>query len=212
MRKQTLHPRTEALNRTQKNKSKHSRVEALAWLAQKFPEAFNNKEKISPLKVGIMDDILAFADEALAAGISKSKLREGVVVFTRRLDYLACVKAKEMRIDLYGTKVAAVTEEESQNAALKIRKRVEKSLKNAKKQPVSTTKSASSLYSQLVAAHQEQTSYYVSDKSETSGHSGFSAQNAKAASVVVKHKSPRALDKDALARFKAKLGLAQPST
>ena len=96
MSKHDLHPRTAILNQKEKNKCKLARLKALAWLAEKFPEAFCNQVRIRPLKIGIMDDIIRFTEEASAAGISKSKLREAVVVFTRRIDYLTCLKAREM--------------------------------------------------------------------------------------------------------------------
>src|SRR3990167_3890101 len=128
MRKQTLHPRTAAINQ-QKNQSKKSRLEALRWLANKFPEAFDNTKSIRPLNLGVMSDILAHSDEAAKANISKSKLREAVVIYTRRLDYLACLKAKEKRIDLFGKQGELVSEEDAAKAALKIKQRVEKSIK-----------------------------------------------------------------------------------
>ncbi|MDI1352614.1 MAG: ProQ/FinO family protein, partial [bacterium] len=124
MRKQELHPRTAVLNKNQKNLSKKARTDALAWLAATFPLAFDNTLRINPLKAGIMDDILEHAEHAAENGISKSKLREAVVLFTRRLDYLACLKAREMRIDLQGNSMVAVTDEEAEHASLKIKKRI----------------------------------------------------------------------------------------
>jgi ProP effector len=213
MRKHELHPHTAALNRSQRNKSKHARLEAMAWLAQKFPEAFNNNEKIRPLKIGIMDDILVYAAEAQKDGISKTKLREAVVVFTRRLDYLACVKGREPRIDLSGKPASDVSEEEADNAAAKIRKRVEKSIKNAKKPLMAGGQKAppSAPMTYLGASSQEATPFYSADRAELSGVGGLSGHAVKTQStaITVKRKAPRMLDQDALARFKTKLGLAQ---
>ena len=79
MRKQTLHPRTAVINQKQKNQSKKTRLDALHWLQLTFPGAFDNRSKIQPLNVGIINDILAYAEQAAAVGISKSKLREAVV-------------------------------------------------------------------------------------------------------------------------------------
>ena len=133
MRQHTLHPKTAVINQKQKNLSKKSKLDALKWLQTRFPEAFDSSVRIRPLNLGIIDDILAHADEAAVLGISKSKLREALVLFTRRLDYLICLKAKEMRIDLYGQPVAAVSEEDAQSAAIKIRKRIDKNAKNTRK-------------------------------------------------------------------------------
>lgn len=104
---------------------------ALKWLTNKFPAAFDNQVRIRPLKIGIMHDILEYTEEAKNDGISRSKLREAVVLFTRRLDYLSCLKAKENRIDLFGNTVEAVTAQEAENAANKIKKRIEKSNKHS---------------------------------------------------------------------------------
>ncbi|MDP3559379.1 MAG: ProQ/FinO family protein [Legionellaceae bacterium] len=135
-----LHPITACLNKKQKNHAKQARSQALEWLAQRFPEAFETSQRIRPLKTGIMHDVLAITVEAEKAGISRTKLREAVVLFTRRLDYLTCLKAKEMRIDLDGQPTTFVTSEEAERAALKIKKRLEK--RNAQKATTSTPSSA----------------------------------------------------------------------
>ena len=113
MRKQPLHPRTAVLNEKQKNLSRRARDKALRWLAKRFPEAFDNTKRVRPLKIGIMQDILKYSHEAVADGISKSKLRESVVRYTRRLEYLACLKAREPRIDLFGNIGEVVSENAS---------------------------------------------------------------------------------------------------
>lgn len=43
------------------------------------------------------------------------------MLFTRRLDYLACLKLREMRIDLQGNDVGEVSAEEAEYAAAKIK-------------------------------------------------------------------------------------------
>ncbi|KTD17716.1 ProQ/FinO family protein [Legionella jordanis] len=205
MRRQELHPRTAVINKTQKNKSKKARNEALLWLAATFPHVFDNSLRIRPLKIGIMEDILVYADKAAEHGISKSKLREAVVVFTRRIDYLACLKAREMRVDLEGNPVSMVSEEEAERAATKIRKRIEKSARNARKlapakgQPLNT--SSASQITESIA--------YFPERAPA-----FSVQHAAAPArpaVVIKHKPSRQFDPDAVARLKEKLGLSRKS-
>ena len=209
MRKQELHPRTEIINKKQKNQAKIAKNQALIWLAAHFPRAFDNTVLIQPLKLGIMTDILAHADKAAEAGISKSKLREAVVIFTRRIDYLACLKAREMRVDLDGNAVTSVTEEEANHAALKIKKRVEKSARNARKilvakpQGSGLSKANESLKSQSEAHALPNFPEYPPAFSIQN-----SAQPVKTATVVVKHKTSRAFDPDAVARLKEKLGLS----
>lgn len=223
MRKHELHPRTAVLNRLQKNKSKRARLSALHWLAEQFPEAFNNKLRIRPLKKGIMNDLLQYTEQAAEAGISKSKLREAVVLFTRRIDYLACLKAQETRIDLQGQPVDQVSTEEAERAAAKIKKRVEKSAKNARKANASKSPppSASSHYHPMTTG--SSTSAFSSTNSSASSPSaehGFpvypprsypsnnAVQNNKSAPVVIKRKTSKSYDPDTVARLKEKLGLA----
>lgn len=211
MRKQELHPRTAVINQKQKNLSKKARMDALSWLAATFPKAFDNTVSIQPLNLGIMSDILTYADKAGEVGISKSKLREAVVLFTRRLDYLTCLKAREMRVDLQGNPVAQVTEEEAVLAAAKIKKRVEKSAKSARKNLSSVSiKPFSQKHAQQSVAHppaHEFVPYYPERAPAFSVQS--SAPQARATSVTVTHKQSRQFDPDAVARLKEKLGLSR---
>ena len=211
MRQQELHPRTAIINNKQKNQAKILRNEALVWLAKVFPLAFDNSVLIQPLKQGIMADILAHADKAAAVGISKSKLREAVVVFTRRIDYLTCLKAREMRIDLDGNAVTPVTEDESNRAALKIKKRVEKTAKNAKKNMVGKTQNHVAQRSVEPKKHRPEQDVMPHYPARPPA---FSAQNSalqavRTASVQVIHKAARAYDPDAVARLKERLGLSR---
>jgi len=198
MREQELHPRTVIINKKQKNQAKKTRNEALIWLAKTFPCAFDNSVSIQPLKLGIMADILAHADQAAASGISKSKLREAVVVFARRLDYLTCLKAREMRIDLAGNPVGPVTEEEANRAAEKIKKRIEKSAKNIRKVEVNKPQKASD------------SKGFQSDF-DTDDMDSDDVFTARPTPVIIKHKVSRAYDPDAVARLKEKLGLSRKS-
>lgn len=224
MKNQELHPRTAVVNKSQKNRSKKSRIDALSWLAATFPKAFNNALNIYPLKSGIMQDILQHADKAAEAGISKSKLREAVVLFTRRVDYLTCLKAKEMRIDLEGNTIEIVSDQDAEHATLKIKKRVEKSAKNARKNMtgkmtphVNTAayKSTSS-HSSYASTRTAQQSVPRSNENYTPTYPARAPvyspqvpQPIRAESVVVIRKTTRAFDPDAVARLKEKLGLSR---
>ncbi len=208
MRKQELHPRTAIINQKQKNRSKKARVEALGWLAATFPRAFDNTVTIQPLSLGIMADILAYADKASEAGISNSKLREAVVLFARRIDYLTCLKAREMRIDLDGNPMSQVTEEEAALAAAKIKKRVEKSAKNARKNSTIPCFTKPFSQRQMSAPAKEFTPYYPERAPAYSVQNSITSA-ARTASVTVTHKQTRQYDPDAVARLKEKLGLSR---
>jgi len=238
MRRQPLHPRTAVLNQKQKNLSKIARYAALNWLKTQFPDAFDNSLRIRPLKVGIINDVLAHADAAQEAGISKSKLREAVVVFTRRIDYLTCLKAKEMRVDLAGEPIAPVTEEEAEKASAKIRKRVEKAARNARRQiaaKVASSHSSRSSYSSgqpTSVDHNRSAFDYGGNYTPTSEKRKYNNGNdsrqsynnremdyypdreahktpQQASAVVVKHKTTRQFDPSAVARLKEKLGISR---
>jgi ProP effector len=189
MRKQELHPYTALINRKQKKASHVARDAALSWLITAFPKAFDTSSRIQPLKKGIMADILERADEASRHGISKSKLREAVVMFTRRLDYLVCLKAQEMRIDLEGNLIAHVTEEEAASAALKMKKRIEKQIFNARQAVVD-------------APSQEK-------RAVTLPENGFLSQSVAATpTVAIRSKVKRAYDPELVQRLKEKIGLS----
>ncbi len=204
MRNQVLHPHTAAINQKQKNKSKKARLDALAWLAGKFPQVFDNTTCIRPLHLGIMNEILVYAAEASEAGISKSKLREAVVIFTRRLDYLACLKAREMRVDLQGNLTIPVTDSEAEHAAEKIKKRVEKSAKNARKNFAPVVKPRAAKAS--TAPEKEYSLHY--SEPLFSENQVFERALPRPTQVTIKHKQTRQYDPDAVARLKQKLGLS----
>jgi ProP effector len=198
MKKSQLHPRTEVVNSKQKQKCCQSRQEALTWLAKRFPKAFNTELSIQPLRVGIMHDILEYADEALQCGISKSKLRQAVVVFTRRVDYLACLKAQGGRINLEGEVCETVTEEDAQRAGLKIKKLIERNIKISKKVQVDSSRAKSS-YSDVK-------NIFKTPPIENESHP------SKKIEIVFKSKSVKQVDPEAIERLKSKLGLKKLET
>lgn len=199
MRKQVLHPRTAAINQQQKNQSKKNRLDALHWLQSTFPAAFDNRTQIRPLNIGIMSEILNHADQANALGISKSKLREAVVLYTRRLDYLACLKAREPRIDLLGNPSTFVSEEDAESAAAKIKKRIEKSIKNAKKLLSSAPEAGPSRTKPISMVGRSQPD-------------SLGTEPTIARKVPITRKQSRTYDPEVVARLKEKLGLAQQKT
>ena len=209
MRRQQLHPRTAIINKNQKNKSKKARLEALKWLATKFPFAFDNRVRIQPLKRGILDDILSYAEEAAAEGISKSKLREAVVVFTRRIDYLASLKAKDNRIDLFGNLCGEVTEEEAAHAAAKIKRKVEKSGKSARKSIKSTAYRSPNSMAAGSFSYESNPNFPEKEQAPSGNFVTPVMSMGKSSSTVIKRKSAKTYDPSAVARLKEKLGLAE---
>ena len=208
MSKQALHPLTEKINKKQKAKAKQLRTDALHWLAKTFPQAFDDSASIHPLKTGIMKDILTHAETAAAAGISITKLREAVIVFTRKIDYLTCLKAREMRIDLEGNPTVFVTEEEATQAADKIKKHIDKCAKIAKQNALEQCMPAAKSMLPSGAQLTQNSATYSRDMDYDHR---FAATQApiRAATVVIKHKSNKPFDPDAVARLKEKLGLTR---
>ena len=192
MKKNQLHPRTEKINWKQKQKCRQAKQDALNWLSARFPKAFDTEVSIHALRIGIMKDILEYAAEAQQQGISKAKLRQAVVMFTRRVDYLACLKSKGSRINLFGEPIESVTEEEAKSAAIKIKKMIEKGIQRQKKQQSelasdSKTSGPKNDYLPLLM-----------DEKETP---------TKKIEIIFKSKPSRKIDPEAVLRLKLKLGL-----
>ncbi len=196
------HPHTNRLIKKQQLNAKQMRMEALRWLAKTFPKAFEDTKSIHPLKIGILQDILAHADRAEAEGISKSKLREALAVFTRKIEYLTCLKTREIRIDLDGMPTAQVTEEEALQAIEKIKKHVEKCARLNRQSMLLSSKGRSKGISQ----NKDFSSSLEEDLEAALITSASSL--ARSATVLVKHKAAKAFDPDAVARLKEKLGLS----
>ena len=193
MRKTELHPRTKVLNQQQKYKSRQARQTALAWLRQRFPKAFDTKTSIHALQIGIMDEILQYADEAEKSGISKAKLRQAVVTFTRRLDYLACLKTQGVRINLQGEVVGQVSQEQAFNAADKIKKWIDKSIKSQKKSPDEP------IVSKVKQSSIEALEYFASKE----------ISMPQKPEVLIKTRTSKTFDPEAVMRLKSKLGLSK---
>lgn len=206
MSKQALHPLTQIINKKQQSKSRQSRLEAKQWLAKTFPKAFDDTLSIHPLKTGILQDILAHAEKAASEGISKSKLREALVAYTRRIDYLTCLKAREMRIDLEGKTTVQVTEEEAAQAAAKIKKHIEKSAKIAR-QNASQPNKKSNLLSPMQLTQESDT--YSSDMDFDHRFAATATPNRTTTAVIIKNKSNKTFDPEAVARLKERLGLSR---
>lgn len=134
MKNRPPHPLTLKSIRREVNLSRQQKCKALKWLAKTFPNAFNTEERLSPLKKGILKDIFLHLADAQSEGISKSKIKEAIAIFTHRIEYLACLKNKEARIDLNGNIVQDVTNDEANDANVLLKNRIE--LLSKKNQPL----------------------------------------------------------------------------
>ncbi len=88
--------------------------ETLDLLYKYFPKAFIKEGNCRPLKIGIFDDLKA----AVPAheGLSISKVRAALRLYTTRLRYLYSLKEGAARVDLEGNEVEVVTAEHSKFA------------------------------------------------------------------------------------------------
>ncbi len=180
-------PTPSRLHRAAQAKRKKACLEALSWLAKTFPEPFDTETQVRPLKIGIIDDIFAYMEENNIDDISKSKLRQALVLFTRRMEYLVCLKGREPRIDLHGQTCGEVTETQALAAGDKIKQHVE-GMMESKHVKASVNEGVSC--------------------SRVSENSSIKAASPK---VVIKRKVNRRFDPEAVARFKEKLGIAKES-
>ncbi len=87
--------------------------DALNMLYKLFPKAFL-KENIRPLKLGIFNDIKAKVTDI--EGLSITKVRAALRVYTTRIEYLQSVVEGNLRIDLDGNEAEAVTKEHQEYA------------------------------------------------------------------------------------------------
>jgi ProP effector len=201
---ESLHPVTQEVNRHQIEQSNKARIDALAWLSETFPEAFNTEKRVRPLKKGIMEDIFAYLEEHPSALPSKSKLREAVVMFTRRMEYLVCLKCRNDRIDLQGNFSEGVTEEEATFATNKIQEHIRRSM--------TQYDSDSSFKSRTKSAKPQEK---VNDDVKSKHHSAQSTLSAASSSsglsvgnktqVTIKRKVPKRIDPEAMLKLQAKL-------
>ena len=116
------------------SRAEHIR-EALEVLYERYPKCFMREGDLKPLKVGILEDLKKIVGDL---GMSTSRLRAAVRMYTTRLRYLYNVKEGVMRIDLEGNETDAVTAEHEAYAKEKFeeinKKRKEAQIKKQKEQ------------------------------------------------------------------------------
>lgn len=88
--------------------------EALELLYVHFPKAFIKEGDCKPLKVGILEDLKPLIADI--EGLSISKVRAAVRVYTTRLRYFYSVREGAQRVDLNGNEVEPVTAEHAEYA------------------------------------------------------------------------------------------------
>ncbi len=88
--------------------------ETLDLLYKYFPKAFIKEGNCLPLKIGIFDDLKAAVPSH--EGLSISKVRAALRLYTTRLRYLYSLKEGAARIDLDGNEVEVVTAEHAKFA------------------------------------------------------------------------------------------------
>lgn len=88
--------------------------EALELLYVHFPKAFIKEGDCKPLKIGILEDLKPLVADI--EGLSISKVRAAVRVYTTRLRYFYSVREGAMRVDLNGNEVDAVNAEHAEYA------------------------------------------------------------------------------------------------
>lgn len=88
--------------------------EALELLYVHFPKAFIKEGDCKPLKIGILEDLKPLI--ANIEGLSISKVRAAVRVYTTRLRYFYSVREGAQRVDLNGNEVEPVTAEHAEYA------------------------------------------------------------------------------------------------
>lgn len=123
MKRNNEHPNTIEVNRQQQQSSKEAKKVAFDWLVNTFPNAFSHeKEAIKPLKVGIINDIFRHLLSLKPAPVSRSKVRQVIQHYARRIPYLKQLQVAAVRVDLAGQPAGTVTVEEEAAAQRKIKR------------------------------------------------------------------------------------------
>ena len=86
--------------------------EALELLYKHFPKCFIKEGDCKPLKIGILDDLRSQIEGI--EGLSISKARAAVRLYTSRLRYHYCCKEGAKRIDLEGNEVESISAEHAE--------------------------------------------------------------------------------------------------
>ena len=100
-----------------KSIEKNELQDVLSWFKEQFPKAFPARvADISPLQLGIMDEILEFYERLDFPPFSKKKLRSALNYYTASPAYLKAQVSGVYRVDLFGFEVEEVTSEQAEYA------------------------------------------------------------------------------------------------
>lgn len=138
------------------NQSKlNSSKQIIAYLAERFPLCFVATGEARPLKIGIFEDLAQRL--ATENGVSKTRLRAALRVYTSSWRYLYGVKKGVQRVDLDGNECGELTQEHVEHARqqldeAKARIRAQR-LAQQEQRPVAKTASSSAPNSSALKTH-----------------------------------------------------------
>ncbi|MEE2000498.1 RNA chaperone ProQ [Alkalimonas sp. MEB108] len=89
--------------------------EVIAYLATEYPDCFSITGAAKPLKIGIFQDLAAALTEQ--SPISKTQLRQALRVYTSSWRYLQSIQSDAVRVDLTGTEVEKIDQQQADHAA-----------------------------------------------------------------------------------------------
>lgn len=119
---------------TTAEKSRFENIQtALGLIYEHFPKAFFKEGDPKPLKLGIFDDLKARIEGI--EGLSITKVRAAVRIYTSRLKYLHSIKEGARRIDLDGNEADEVTKEHAEYAKQKIEEALARKKESQKNKP-----------------------------------------------------------------------------
>ncbi|MGB1197501.1 MAG: RNA chaperone ProQ [Thalassotalea sp.] len=105
-------------------KKRTSTKEIIAYLAEKFPGCFSLEGQVKPLKVGIFQELAEqLADDET---VSKTRLRQALRHYTSSWRYLKSIKKGAFRIDITGSEVAEIDQEQADYASKTLKESQEK--------------------------------------------------------------------------------------
>jgi ProP effector len=109
---------------------KYSPREVLDFLIERFPKCFfpYNSESVRPIKIGILEDIVARLGDEISpeSKYSKTAIRQGIKVYASSLAYFDSCKVGARRVDLDGNECDEPISEEQEKYAQERREAVKK--------------------------------------------------------------------------------------
>ena len=105
------------MNTDKPQEAKQNKLKVIDWLVEHFPAAFFKKTRyVTPLKIGILEDIFEFHHRLDTPPFSRKAIRGALTYYCTSPAYLNAQKPNKARLDLFGNEMDVVTPEQAKYA------------------------------------------------------------------------------------------------